>query len=376
MTCLTFFPTGNADTTLLRLADERLVLFDFADMRNPDDRFDARCDLKLEMRREMERAGQDDFAVVCFTHLDDDHVCRASAFFWFRYADKYQGPGRVKFREMWVPAGAITEVGVEGDAQVIRAEARHRLLKGEGIKVFSRPEALRKFLEDNGLTLESRAHCIVDAGQTVPGFKKTDTGRAEFFVHAPFAWRTDDRGLVDRNQDSIVVQAAFQEGAREVLALLGSDVDHTTLTEIVLTTKKHKNEHRLRWDVLKLFHHCSYKSLGPDKGVDETEAVPEVKWLFEQQSNEGCYIVSPSWEIPAKGSDADKNDPQPPHRQAANHHRRVVVDKDGEFVVTMETPMKAKPKPFRIEITSAGAALTYISTSSSAAATSSTGRVG
>ncbi len=172
MTCLTFFPTGNADTTLLRLADERLVLFDFADMRNPDDRFDARCDLKLEMRREMERAGQDDFAVVCFTHLDDDHVCGASEFFWFRYAAKYQGPGRVKFREMWVPAGAITEVGVEGDAQVIRAEARHRLLEGEGIKVFSRPEALRKFLEDNGLTLESRAHCIVDAGQTVPVSQK------------------------------------------------------------------------------------------------------------------------------------------------------------------------------------------------------------
>ena len=376
MTYLTFFPTGNADTTLLRLADERLVLFDFADMRNPDDRFDARCDLKLEMRREMERAGQEDFAVLCFTHLDDDHVCGASDFFWFRYATKYQGPGRVKFREMWVPAGAITEVGLQGDAQVIRAEARHRLLTGEGIKVFSRPEALRKFLEDNGLTLESRAHCIVDAGQTVSGFRKADTGRAEFFVHAPFAWRTDDRGLVDRNQDSIVVQAAFQEGAREVLALLGSDVDHTTLTEIVLTTKKHKNEHRLRWDVLKLFHHCSYKSLGPEKGVDETEAVPEVKWLFEQQSNEGCYIVSPSWEIPAKGSDADKNDPQPPHRQAANHHKRVVADKDGEFVVTMETPMKAKPKPFRIEITSAGAALAYISTSSSAAATSSTGRVG
>lgn len=375
MTTLTFFPTGNADTTLLRLADDRLVLFDFADMRDPNNRFDTRCDLKAEMRREMAQAGQRDFAVVCFTHLDNDHICGSSEFFWLRHATKYQADGRPKIDELWVPAAAITETGLDGDAKIIRAEAKHRLIKGEGIKVFSRPEALRKFLQDNGLTLESRANCIVDAGGLVPGFSKTDKGRAEFFVHAPFAWRTEDRGLVDRNQDSIVVQATFQEGGRETLVLLGSDVEHTTLTEIVQTTKRHKNEARLRWDVLKLFHHCSYLSLSSEKGDDETVAVPEVKWLFEEQSNEGCIIVSPSWEIPSKGSAADK-DAQPPHRQAANHHKRVIGDKDGEFVVTMETPTKAKPKPLRIAITAAGAAVTLISTSAAAAATTSTSRVG
>ena len=115
------------------------------------------------------------------------------------------------------------------------------------------------------------------------------------------------------------------------------------LTKIVETTKRHKREHRLLWDFLKLFHHCSYLSLGPERGKDETEAVPEVKWLFETQSRDGCLIVSTSDPIPEKGTEADK-DVQPPHRQAANHHRRVVKDKDGQFKVTMEIPSVQRPE--------------------------------
>ena len=72
---------------------------------------------------------------------------------------------------------------------------------------------------------------------------------------------------------------------------------------------------------MKLFHHCSYLALGPERGIDETKAVPDVKWLFESQGRRGGIIVSPSWPIPTKGSKEDEG-VQPPHRQAANHHRR------------------------------------------------------
>ena len=375
MTALTFFPLGNADSTLLRLADDRLVLLDFANMRNTSDRFDVRCDLPVELRKEMSLARKSDFAVVCFTHLDDDHVRGAGEFFWLRHAAKYQVAGRPKIDELWVPAGAITEAGIADDARIIRQEARHRLLKGEGIKIFSRPEALRSFLETNGLTLEDRASCIVDAGTLVPGFWKHGPARVEFFVHCPFAWRTDERGLEDRNQDSVVLQATFVEGGQETYALLGSDVEHETLSQIVTTSKRHGNEDRLLWDVMKLFHHCSYLSLGPDRGVDETKAVDAVKWLFETQSRDGCIIVSPSWVIPAKGTKEDK-DVQPPHRQAAAHHGRVLRVRDGELHVTMETPNKIKPKPFRVDVTAAGAAFALVATTSVGTATGYTPKAG
>ena len=158
---------------------------------------------------------------------------------------------------------------------MIRQEARYRLKQGKGIKVFSRPERLHDLLESWGLSVADRASCIVDAGQTVPGFYKEGPDKAEFFVHSPFAWRLNDREIEDRNQDSIVMQVTFVEGGVETYGILGSDADYDTLTKIVETTKLHKREARLLWDFLKLFHHCSYLSLGPERGKDETEVVPE-----------------------------------------------------------------------------------------------------
>lgn len=372
---MTFFPIGNADTTRIDLANGQTVLVDYADMRCADDDTDCRCDLPALLRQALQETERDFYDVVCFSHLDTDHVKGASDFFWFRHAAKYQGPGRIKMNEMWVPAAVITEDGLDGDARLIRQEARYRLEKGEGIKVFSRPDRLHYFLAARGLTVADRAHCIVDAGQLVPGFSKTGGAQAEFFVHSPFAWRVNDREVEDRNQDSIVFQVTFNEGGNDTYAICGSDVDHDTLSKIVQTTKKHGRENRLLWDILKLFHHCSYLSLGPVRGVDETVAAPDVKWLFETQSRDGCIIVSPSYPIPVKGSTEDK-DVQPPHRQAANHHRRVVDAKAGDFKVTMESPNTTSPKPLVVEITSRGTRLSVVAPTVIGTITSTSARAG
>jgi hypothetical protein len=372
---ITFFPLGNADTSLIRLADKQLVLLDYANKGDEKNQYDARCDLPEELRKEMEDADQSNFSVVCFTHLDDDHVCGSSDFFWLKHAAKYQEEGRPKIDELWVPAAAITETGVEDSAWAIRQEARYRLKQGKGIKVFSRPAALESFLNANGLTLESRAHCIVDAGTTIPGFSLDGPEQVEFFVHCPFAWRSDERGLEDRNQDAVVLQATFVEGGSETYALLGSDVDCDTIGEIVKTSRRHGNDDKLLWDILHLFHHCSYKSVGPERGTDETEPTEEVAWLIEEQSRDGAIIICPSKPISIKGSVEDE-DKQPPHRQAADYYKRILDEKDGEFKVTMETPSKIKPKPFQIEITSRGAKIALAVATPVTAVTSTVARAG
>lgn len=86
------------------------------------------------------------------------------------------------------------------------AEARYRLKMGKGIRVFSRPDKLKEWFQNEGLTLESRAHLITDAGQLIPGFSLA-SDQIEFFVHSPFATRLNGGGdgLVDRNIDSLVV---------------------------------------------------------------------------------------------------------------------------------------------------------------------------
>ena len=368
---LTFHTLGNADCTRIDLADNRKMLIDFANMRDSKDPWDRRIDLPMELRTDLRAAKRDYFDVVCFTHLDDDHCRGSSEFFWMDHAAAYQGVDRIKIRELWVPAAAILEDGLDDCARVIRQEARHRLKKGSGIRVFSRPAKLKQWLEKNGLTLESRAHLITDAGQYVPGFSTAGPERAQFFIHSPFGWRQNENEIIDRNQDSVVFQATFLEGGRETRALFMSDIDYDSIQQIVNISKAHKNEDRLLWDIFKIPHHCSYTAIGPDKGNDETKPVGEVKWLCETQGQDRHTMMSTSKSIPVKGSDEDK-DVQPPHRQAAAYYKRVANAKDGQFKVTMDLPSASKPKPTTIEITDRGARLLTVSATVGAASIVST----
>jgi hypothetical protein len=157
---LTFYPLGNADCCLIDLASGEKLLFDYANLRDPDDSNDLRIDLEKALRENLEDVDRDYFDVVSFSHLDRDHIGRSSEFFHLEHAAKYQGGDRIKIKTLWVPAATILEEGVEDEAQIIRAEARYRLKKGSGIRVFSRPDQLKKWLEGQGLTLESRQHGV------------------------------------------------------------------------------------------------------------------------------------------------------------------------------------------------------------------------
>nr|WP_281722671.1 hypothetical protein [Nitrosomonas nitrosa] len=345
----TFFPIGNADTVLLDLIHGKKVLFDYANTRDPDNKYDPRCDLEKELRDDLENADRDHYDVVAFTHLDKDHYQRASEFFWLEHAKKYQGGRRIKISTLWVPAALITEDGVEDDeGRIIQAEARYRFKNGAGIRVFSRPDRLRKWCERNGINIEDRLGLLTDAGKVAPEFSLEADG-VEFFVHSPFAKRLDDKVLVDRNECSLVMQATFIVDGVETKMILASDTVHDVLADIVNITKAKGNEERLEWDIYKLPHHCSYLSLGPEKGNDQTSPIAEAAWLYEEQQQENAIIVSTSEPIPAKGSVEDKDD-YPPHRQAANYYKSVVDDPDNQFLVTMQHPSKASPRPLVIEI--------------------------
>ena len=350
-----FFPLGNADTQRIDLADGRKILVDYANKRNSQDNDDLRCDLPKELKIDLRKAGRSYYDAVCITHIDSDHCKGFGEFFWLEHAKKYQSDDRIKIDELWVPAAAVLEENLKGDARLIRAEARHRFKKGRGVRVFSRPKRMKKWMEDNELDYEKHKHLIVTAGSLVPGYKKEESAQAEFFVHCPFAWRSDENTVIDRNEESIVMQVTFREGGRDSYLLLGSDVNHDTISAIVSLTKSHGNEDRLLWDLLKICHHCSYKALGSERGEDQTKATPDVEWLFETQGRERGVMVSTSWKIPEKGTEDDK-DKLPPHRQAANYYRSVAKDLNGDFVVTMEKPSEAKPRPFGFKITAQGVA--------------------
>lgn len=352
MVSLTFFNLDNADTCRINLRDEQRMLIDYADRLCRTDRFDKRSDLPKLLKDDLALAKTDTYKVVAFTHLDDDHTQGAGEFFWFDHDKARQGKDRKKIGTLWVPACVLYETKLKDDGKIIQEEARHRLIEGYGIVVFSRPERVREWLASQGLTVASRKDFFVDAGKLVPGFTLGADG-VEFFAHSPHATRTNENKIIDRNGDSLVFQARFQEGGVNTDVLFAADINHEVLAEIVDITKYHKNEDRLHWNVYKLPHHCSYTAIGPEKGEDKTEPNPQVKWLCETQGEKLGYIVSPSKPLPLKNSDEDR-DVQPPHREAANYYKQDVIRPE-RLLVTMAEPNEANPKPVVIEIGRDGA---------------------
>jgi len=334
---LTFFPIGNADCCLIDLESKKKLLIDYAHTTASEDPADKRIDLAKALRDDLDDAERDYYDVVVFTHADKDHVCGAGEFFELEHAEKYQGGGRIKMREMWVPANLILEEGLTDDGRILRAEARHRLRKGNNnIRVFSRPEELENWLKDERLTLDSRKHLITDAGQMVPGY---EMGELELFVHSPFC-KTNDGTREQRNAGCIVLHATFRSGGAETRVFFTGDAEHDSWTDIITITEMKGRTERLEWDLFNTAHHTSYTALAEEKGVLKTKPSAEIDRLYREYGQANGYLISTSEVI----SD-DYEQTQPPHPQAANYYEEIA-----EFVVTMQHPTKSRPDKLIFEI--------------------------
>jgi hypothetical protein len=349
-----FYPVQNGDTSQIVLSNGKRLLFDFRHLKIGEDEDEPVIDLKKRLQDELKEVERDDFDVVGFTHGDLDHIAYSTEFFELRHAAKYQGNGRIKINELWVPAAMLLESSTldqrSSEFVIWRREAQYRLRKGDGIRIFSKPELLKDWLEENQLTLESRRHLITDAGQIVPGFSLRNDG-VEFFCHSPFVKHVDE-GDDLRNAASLIFQVRFEVAGVQTNYIAVGDSTAEVLEDIVRTTKLHGNEDRLKWDLFNNPHHCSHHALNPEKGDRETVPVPLVKeLLFYGQP--GAYVVSSS--KPILNTNDAYQQKQPPHVQAKNCYERYLKEIGGRrFVVTMEEPNSRKPQPLVFQITSAG----------------------
>ena len=206
------YPVGNGDTSQIILENGRRMLLDYRHLKKTENGDGPEINLKKRLKEELSAANRDDFDVVAFTHADKDHIENSTEFFELEHAKKYKGGDRIKIRELWVPAAMILESAANNGQEkpeftILRQEARYRLKEGQGIRVFSKPEKLKNWLENEGLTVESRRHLITDAGQIVPGFTMANDG-VELFCHSPFIKHTDE-GDIMRNEASLIFQVRF-----------------------------------------------------------------------------------------------------------------------------------------------------------------------
>lgn len=357
-----FYPVGNGDTSQIILTGGRRVLFDFCHRKKAADPATAEIDLKKRLGDELAAAKRDYFDVVAFTHADLDHIQASTEFFELQHAARYQGNGRIKIQQLWVPAamllGEVTRDQLSDEFAILRNEARYRLLEGKDILVFSQPERLMEWLrpklKDRGEPPTARDHLFIDAGMIVPGFSLA-TDRVEFFCHSPFIKHCDE-GDVIRNSAALVFNVRFQADGAHYDYLEIGDATWEDLEDIVRTTRWHKNDDRLDWDLYNIPHHCSYLALSDVKGEQETIPKPLVGKLL-LQGRLDAYVVSCS--KPVTDVTESYDEIQPPHIQARKAYERYLKLVQGrKFIVTMEEPNATKPEPLVFAITQGGVAWT------------------
>jgi hypothetical protein len=349
-----FYPVGCGDTSQIVLANGRRILMDFHHIADTEISNRPEINLAKQIKEELDAANRDYFDVVAFTHGDEDHIKGSTDFFELEHAQKYCGEGRIKIRELWVPAAMLVEEAEAGaltsDRVLLRQEARHRLRQGHGVRIFSKPEMLKDWMEDQGVEFAARKHLFVDAGTLVPGFSLPDDG-VEFFVHSPFVAHTDG-GDDLRNTCALIFNVRFVVDGVETDYLAIGDSDYGVLEQIVHITEYHQRMDRLAWDLFNIPHHCSYLALGPEKGERETIPAARVQQLLRHGRRE-AYLVSSS--DPIDNSKSAYDQIQPPHIQARNAYEHYLTEVGGrKFVVTMEEPNYAHPKPLVFEISGGG----------------------
>lgn len=355
-----FYPVGNGDTAQIILSGGRRVLFDFCHRGKAEGADTPEIDLKKRLNDELKAVNRDDFDVVAFTHADLDHIQGSTEFFELQHAKKYHGDGRIKIRELWVPAAMLLEEADKDHQQeefvLLRQEARHRLLEGKDILVFSKPPELMAWLEpklkERGEAASARDHLFIDAGTVVPGFSLAKDG-VEFFCHSPFIKHCEEGDIV-RNRASLVFNVRFRADGAHYDFLQVGDATWEEMEDIVRTTKYHKNEDRLAWNLYNIPHHCSYLALNEEgqKGDKETVPKPLVKELL-LQGKQDAYIVSSSKPMPDMKESYVQV--QPPHIQARNTYVRHLNEVGGrKLLVTMEEPNANKPEPIIFEIAQGG----------------------
>jgi len=349
-----FYPVGNGDTSQIILENGKRILLDFRHLKKTEAGEGPEIDLKARLIDDLKKADKKSFDVVAFTHGDKDHIENSTEFFELLYAKKYQGKDRIKIDQLWVPAAMILETAFNDEQSdeftIWRQEARYRLKEGKGIRVFSKPEKLKDWLKENGLSVDSRRHMITDAGCVVPDFTLDKDG-VEFFCHSPFIKHVDESDDL-RNEAALIFNVRFKSGNNTFDYLASGDSICEVLEDIVAATKYHGNIDRLAWDIYSLPHHCSYRTLSDDKGDTETKPKPLIKELL-LLGKENAYVVSSS--NPIEDTKEGREQKLPPHIQAKKCYERYLKEVDGaKFLVTMEEPNKKKPEPIIFEIDNNG----------------------
>ena len=362
---ITFFPVGNGDMTLVRLADidATTILIDINIRTAAGDSDNDIRDVAADLRRRLPRdtLGRPYVDAFLLSHPDKDHCTGLREHFHLGslmdYADnnKPDAEKRIVIRQMWssplIFRRASKTHALCGDAKAFNAEAKRRVKcyrdgsRGEGDRILILGE------DENGKTDDLTA-ILVRAGEsfTTINDRVNDYFKAQLLAPR-LSENEDEDKLLSKNHSSTILNMrlasslAFPDSCRFLTA---GDAEVAIWERLWMRYEGSPDV--LAYDLLLAPHHCSWHTLSYDSWSQwrEKAKVSTDARAALGQARPGALIIASC--KPIKDDDAD-----PPCIRAKQEYKAIVDSAGGLFFCTGETSNTWSPEPIDIDVTAAGA---------------------
>lgn len=362
---ISFFPVGNGDMSLIRLADkhETSILIDINIRNAADDPDDDKCDVAKELRSRIKVDGKKRPYVDVFllSHPDQDHCSGLLKHFYLGKLDDYPDDNkahlekRIVIREIWSSPMVFK-----------RADRNHKLC--DDAKAFNKEAKRRvKVNRENNFNVDDGDRILImgededgktdDLGKILikvdSRFNKIRGSSNKFFEALLLGPRsseddeTDD--LLSKNHSSVIVNFKIAGSETELDGcqfLTGGDAEVEIWERVWKKYESSKED--LEYDLMQAPHHCSWHTLSHEswsKSGGKAKVSGEARSALAQ-ARKGASIVSSSQTI--------KEDQDPPCIGAKKEYLEILSPVSGKFHCTSEYPNEKSPKPLEFEVQEAG----------------------
>lgn len=348
---LTFFPVGNGDMCLIKVAGVGTVLIDL----NISERSNGvACDLAKTLRDKclIDKHGRPYVNVLAQTHPDQDHCRGLRDYFYSGPPKDYEKAGpapdggrRILVNELWSSPMVFRRKSKNAelcdDAKAFQAEAKRRVkLFRENGKTDNPGDMITIIGEDEDGKTDGLEEILKKEGDVFSEINNVQNDIVSVRVLGPFPKQGgDEEATLCKNDSSVILQITFN-GKHKLL--FGGDAGVGIWKRL---WKKHKSDKSaLEYDLLLVPHHCSWHSMSEDSESEcDNPKVDNDALNALGQAKGKAFIVSSSKSI------RDDDDTPPSHR-AKKEYEKILERVDGAFLCVEEETKGRECLEFEIDV--------------------------
>ncbi len=357
-----FYPVGNGDMTLIKLADlrETTILIDIHVRQcstddKDEDAYNVIEDLKKNLRKDPQ--GRYRLDAFILTHGDKDHISGLKEHFHLdeldKYSDKDKESGKIIINEMWSSC-RFWERSSDDDKLTEDTKAFNKEMKRR-VKLFEKFNSIQE--EGNRAQIIGSDHdntkdimgIVNELKDKINIINNTRISDFEMIPLGPLEkqeGKEDDEQFNARNRWSVILQFRITRAGTLHKVLITGDAEY----KVWEFNNEIYDDEYLEYDILQLPHHCSMSCLGSKDDGGKYVVSDEAKNALSYARDKSTAImISSSKEI----IDDDNN---PPHFDAKQEYLTIIDDEEN-FLCTEEYEQGGNKVPIEISFTKNGTQL-------------------